>query len=267
MNQIQIKLTAVVLATMLFAAPAFAKKSSEESGGAGSVNGKPIPQNQIDFFVATQKAQGRPDSPDLKKAVREHVIGLQLLVQEAQKQGLDKKPEMQAQMDLARQGVLIQTFIANYIKTHPVSEDAIKKEYETKKAQLGDKEYKVRHILVESEGEASDIIAKLKKGEKFDSLASQSKDPGSKDKGGDLGWATPSNYVKPFADAVLKLNKGQYTETPVKSDFGYHVIQLDDTRPLKVPGLEEAKPEIQNGLQQQMVAKLVADLRAKAKVE
>ena len=267
MNQSRLKLSAVVLASLLFAAPAFAKKSGADADGAGTVNGKPVPQNQVDFFVSAQKAQGRPDSPELKKAVREHVIGLQLLVQEAQKQGIDKKPEIQAQMDLARQGVLIQTFVASYIKAHPVSEDAIKKDYDAKKAQLGDKEFKVRHILVESEGEANDIIAKLKKGEKFDSLAAQSKDPGSKDKGGDLGWATPSNYVKPFADAVLKLNKGQYTETPVKSDFGYHVIQLDDTRPLKLPSIDEAKPEIQNGLQQQMIAKLVADLRAKARVE
>src|SRR5262245_31924991 len=138
-------LSAVAVAAALVAAPAFAADAAAPT----KVNGKAIPKNQIDFFVTAQKAQGRPDSPELRKAVAEHVIGLQLLAQEAQKEGYDKKPGIQAQMDLARQGVLIQAYMANYVKTHPVSDDAVKKEYDALKAQLGDKEYKVRHILVD----------------------------------------------------------------------------------------------------------------------
>jgi len=262
MTRIPFNIYAIALAAALAATPALAQSSAPSK-----VNGKPISKNQIDFFLAAQKAQGRPDSPELRNAVREEVIRREVLVQEAQKQGLDKKADNQAKMELARQGVLINAYIEGYVKAHPISEDAVKKEYETVKTQLGDKEYKVRHILVDGEDDAKAIIAKLKAGEKFDTLATQSKDPGSKDKGGDLGWSVPTTYVKPFSDALLKLNKGQYTEAPIKSEFGWHVIQLDDTRALKLPGFDEAKPQIQQRLQQQLVEKQVMELRSKAKVE
>ena len=132
---------------------------------------------------------------------------------------------------------------------------------------LGEKEYKARHILVDTEDEAKAIIAKLNKGEKFEDLAKQSKDPGSKDKGGDLGWANQAAYVKPFSEAMTKLEKGKFTAAPVKSDFGWHVIQLDDVRDLKAPSLDEIKPQLTQRLQQQMVEKHILELRTKAKVE
>lgn len=263
MTRTPLKLSAIAMAAVLFAVPALAQADKTPS----KVNGKPIPQNQIDMLMAMQKAQGRPDSPELRNAVREEVIRREVLMQEAQKQGIDKNSDVKTKLDLARQGVLISAYIEGYVKAHPFSDDTVKKEYETLKSQLGDKEYKVRHILVGSEDEAKDIIARLKKGEKFEALASQSKDPGSKEKGGDLGWSVPTTYVKPFADALQKLNKGQYTETPVKSEFGWHVIQLDDTRALKVPDFDEAKPQIVQRLQQQLVEKQVFELRSKAKVE
>lgn len=268
MTRISPKIYAIALAAALVSAPAFAApKKAESTSSTSTVNGKPISQNQIDFFMAAQKAQGRPDSPELRNAVREEVIRREVLFQEAQKQGLDKKADNQVKMDLARQGVLINAYIEGYVKAHQITEDTLKKEYETVKQQLGDKEYNVRHILVDSEDDAKAIIAKLKAGDMFDTLAAQSKDPGSKDKGGSLGWSVPSTYVKPFADALQKLNKGQYTETPVKSDFGWHVIQLDDTRSLKLPGYDEAKPQILQRLQQQLVEKQVMELRSKAKVD
>ena len=251
-----------IAAALVFALPALAQTAAPTK-----VNGKPIPKNQIDFFISSQKAQGRPDSPELQSAAREEVIRREVIAQEAQKQGLDKKGDVPTKMELAKQGVLINAYLENYVKTHPVSDADVKKEYDTAKTKLGDKEYKARHILVETEDEAKDIIAKLKKGEKFETLAAQSKDPGSKDKGGDLGWASPATYVKTFGDALVKLNKGQYTETPVKSDFGWHVIQLDDVRALKMPTFDEAKPQIQQRLQQQMIEKQVMELRSKAKVE
>lgn len=264
MIRLPLKISALA-AVLLFALPGFAQTAAPAA--PTKVNGKPISKSQMDFFMATQKAQGRPDSPELRAAVREEVVRREILVQEAQKQGLDKKGDTQTKMELARQGVLINAYIENYVKAHPVSDADIKKEYDNAKSKLGDKEYKARHILVETEDEAKDIIAKLKKGEKFETLAAQSKDPGSKDKGGDLGWASPATYVKSFGDALLKLNKGQYTDVPVKSDFGWHVIMLEDTRALKMPSFDEAKPQIQQRMQQQLVEKHVMDLRTKAKVE
>jgi len=264
MKHIQIRSAIVALATLIAIAPAFAK--DEVSKGIATVNGKSIPKNRADILVSAQAAQGQPDSEDLRKAVREELIRREILAQEAQKMGIDKKPEIQGQMELARQSVLIGAYMQDYVHSHPISEEAIKKEYAAIKAKLGDKEYNARHILVENEATANDIIAKLKQGEKFEELAKQSKDPGSKDKGGELGWAAPSSYVKPFADALVKLEKGKYTETPVKSDFGYHIIMLDDTRELKLPSLDEAKPQLTQRLQQEMVEKHLLDLRSKAKV-
>lgn len=262
MTRITLNMYAIALAAMLTAAPALAQNSTP-----GKVNGKPISKSQIDFFIAAQKAQGRPDSPELRNAVLEQVIRREVLIQEAQKQGIDKKTDIKTKMDLARHEVLIQAYLEDYVDAHPISEDSLKQEYESVKLQLGDKEYRARHILVESEEDAKAIIAKLKAGEQFDTLAAQSKDPGSKDKGGDLGWSVPSTYTKPFADALQKLNKNQYTEVPVQSDFGWHVIKLEDTRALKLPDFNEAKPQIKQRLQQQLVEKQITKLRSKATVE
>jgi len=260
------------LLTSLFAvmatAPVLAaKKADEAEASVAKVNGKGIPKNRAEALIAQALGQGQPDSEQLRNAVRDELINREVLTQEAQKQGIDKKPEVKGQLDLVRQSVLINLYMQDYMRSHPISEETLKREYDLIKTQMGDKEYKTRHILVEKEDEAKDIIARLKKGEKFEDLAKQSKDPGSKDRGGDNGWAPPSNYVKPFSDAMVKLEKGKYTETPVKSDYGYHVIMLDDTRELKLPSLEEAKPQLMQRLQQQVGFQHISELRRKAKVE
>ena len=164
--------------------------------------------------------------------------------------------------------MLARAYLQETAKAHQPSEDALKKEYERIKAQLGSKEYKARHILVEQEAEAKDILAQIKKGGSFAKIAAEkSKDAGTKASGGALDWAVPSNYVKPFADALVKLKKGQLADAPVKSDFGWHIIQLEDERALKVPTYEEVKPNLQQQLQRQAQEKAIADLRAKAKIE
>jgi peptidyl-prolyl cis-trans isomerase C len=258
----------LAFAASISATPALAqKKDKVDSATFATVNGKAIPKVRADALLAGQAAQGQPDSPELRKAVTEELVRREILTQESIKKGFDKKPEVQGQVDLARQGVLIGAYLNDYVKTHPVTEDQIKKEYEEIKAKLGNKEYKARHILVEKEDEAKAIIEKLKKGEKIEDLAKASKDPGSKERGGDLGWANPASFVPPFSAAMTKLEKGKFTETPVKSDFGWHVIQLEDTRELKLPPIEEAKGQIGQQLQQRMVQKHIEDLRAKAKVE
>jgi len=254
-------LAAALISTVLASAPAMAQDKAFVT-----VNGQGISQNVFNAFLAEQKAQGAPDSADLKNAIKEELIRRELLVQEAKKKGVDKKADVQGRLELVRQGVLINAFLADYIKANAVSEDKLKKDYETIKASLGSTEYKARHVLVEKEEDAKAIIAKLEKGEKFADLAKQSKDPGSKDNGGDLGWNAPSSYVKPFADAMTGLKKGEYTKTAVKTDFGYHVIQLEDTRPMNPPPYEQVKGQLQQRASQQVVEQLVKDLRAKAKV-
>lgn len=259
----------LAFAVSVGAAPAFAQKKAEKADSAtfATVNGKAIPKVRADALIAGQAAQGQPDSPELRKAVTEELVRREVLTQESIKKGFDKKPEIQGQMDLARQGVLIGAYLNDYVKTHPVTDEQIKKEYADITAKLGTKEYKARHVLVEKEDDAKSIIEKLKKGAKIEDLAKDSKDPGSKDRGGDLGWANPASFVPPFSAAMTKLEKGKFTETPVKSDFGWHVIQLEDTRELKLPGFEEAKGQIGQQLTQRMVQKHIDELRAKAKVE
>jgi len=169
---------------------------------------------------------------------------------------------------MARQAVLVRALLDNELKAHPVSDADLEKQYEQFKASMGTNEYKVRHILVDKEEDAKAIIAELNKGGDFAKLAKdKSKDPGSKDNGGDLDWGPAARYVKPFADAVTSLQKGQTTSTPVKTDFGYHVIRLDDIRPLQVPPFTELKDQFRQRAQQQQIQRLVAELRSKAKIE
>ena len=259
------RLAALLVAGTIVSAPTFAADKGS-AGTVATVNGQAISQNTYNAFVAEQKAQGTPDSPELQNAVKEELVRRELLTQEAKKKGLDKKPEIQGQMELAKQAVLIRAYLSDYVRANPVSEDKLKKDYEAIKANLGTTEYKAKHILVSTEDEAKAIIAKLEKGDKFADLAKQSKDPGSKDNGGELGWSAPSTYVKPFSDALTKLKKGEYTKTPVKTDFGYHVIMLEDTRPLTPPPFEQVKPQLQQRASQQQVEALVKKLRESAKV-
>ena len=251
-------------------AKAEAKKEAKAEGTpetVANVNGKAISRRLADAFVAAQAAQGRPDSEELRAQVRDELIQREIISQKAVALGLDKNPAVQAQMELARQSVLVNAYVADYVRSHQPTEDQMKAEYEKVKAQRGDKEFKARHVLVETEDQAKTIIDKLKKGEKFDELAKQSKDPGSREKGGDLGWANPASFVKPFADAMVKLEKGKYTAAPVKTDFGYHVIRLEDTRALKTPSFEEAKTQLKQRLEQQAVERHITELRGKATVK
>jgi peptidyl-prolyl cis-trans isomerase C len=255
------RLAALLVAGAILSAPAFAQSKT-----FATVNGQAIPQSVYDAFVAEQKAQGAPDNAELQNAVKEELIRRELLAQEAKKKGLEKKGTVPGQVELAKQAVLIRAFLSDYVQAHPISEAQLKAQYDGIKTNLGSTEYKARHVLVEKEDDAKAIIAKLDKGEKFSELAKQSKDPGSKDKGGELEWSSPAAYVKPFGEALTKLKKGEYTKTPVKSDFGYHVIQLDDSRAMTPPPYEQVKPQLQQRASQQQVEQLVKELREKAKV-
>ena len=259
MKQLPSRLAIALLAGFL-SLPALAQS-------VATVNGVAIPASRADAMIAEQRAQGAPDSPQLKEAVREELIRREVLGQEAARKGLDKKAEVQAQMDVMRQAILIRAYLQDYVKANPVTDAELRAEYESIKSRMGDKEYKARHLLLESEVEAMAAIAKLQEGAKIEDLATDSRDPGSKDRGGDLGWNNPGSFVKPFSEALTQLQKGRFTTTPVKTDFGYHVILLEDVRPLKAPSFDEVKPQLQQRLQQQKIEKHVLELRSKAKVQ
>ncbi len=232
------------------------------------VNGVAVPQSRLDFIIKARTTQGQPDTPEVRKALREDLIAEEVIAQEALRKGLDRDPDIIAQLEIARQTALVRAYQIDYIKTHPVSDEALRKEFETLKTQMGVKEYKARHVLVATEAEAKDIIARIKKGGKLDKIAQEkSTDTGSKSKGGELEWSPAGNYVAPFAAALTKLNKGQLTEQPVQTPFGWHVIRLDDVRPLKIPPFEEIKNNLTQRVLQRQFEAAVNELRAKAKVE
>ncbi|MBV7534612.1 peptidylprolyl isomerase [Duganella sp. sic0402] len=242
------------------AAPAFAQN-------AATVNGKAIPAAKVDQMVKQVVAQGQqPDSPQLRDMVKKELISREVMLQEADKQGYGKKPEVTAAIDNARQSITINAMLADYVKKNPVKDAEIQAEYDKYKAAVGPTEYHSRHILVATEQEAKDIIAKLKAGGKFEELAKVSKD-GSANNGGDLGWMTPGKLVKPFADAMIALKNGEITQTPVKTEFGFHVIKLEESRPTQLPPLAEVKGQVAEALQQRKIAAYREELLKKAKIQ
>jgi len=234
---------------------------------AAIVNGKAIPKARLDEFVEMLTQQGRPDTPELRTAVRDELIAREIFVQEAEKKGLARNAEVQRLLENSRQDILIRAVIRDHLKNKPVTDAEVKAEYDKLAKASGEKEYRARHILVETEAEAKAIIEQLKKGSPFEDLAKQSKDPGSAANGGDLDWNGPDTFVKPFSEAMVKLAKGQYTEMPVKTDFGFHVIRLDDIRDTQPPPLEQVGAQIRQELERQRIQSLQADLKAKAKIQ
>jgi len=248
-----------------------AKKADDAPKGptAATVNGKAISQSTVDNIVRQAAAQGRPDTPETRKAIIDQLAMQMVVADEAAKKGLDKSPDVADQIDSMKQSVLANAYVRDYLKNNPVTDDMLKAEYDRIKATVKGNQYKARHILVEKEAEAMDIIARLKKDPSaFAKLARErSKDPGSKPAGGDLGWFDPSQMVPEFGDAVAKLEKGKFTEVPVKTQFGYHVILLEDMKPVEAPPLEDVKPQLTQQVQQQNLRKQLDSLKAGAKIE
>jgi peptidyl-prolyl cis-trans isomerase C len=249
-------------------AKAPAKPAASSSPTLATVNGVAIPRQRLEIVVKQQVARGATDNEQLRAQVREALINNELLIQEANRSGVAKKAEVQQQIDLTRQEVIANAVVQEHLRTHPVSDAEVQKEYERARVLTGDKEYRARHILVSSEDDAKGVLADLRKGAKFDEIAQKrSLDEGTRPKGGDLDWNVPSNFDKAFADAMVKLEKGKMTEAPVRSRFGFHVIQLDDVRPVNFPKLDQVKQQIQQRIAGQRVDNMIRDLRAKAKVE
>ncbi|MDR2336423.1 peptidylprolyl isomerase [Diaphorobacter ruginosibacter] len=232
------------------------------------VNGKPVPKERAEALKQQVEKSGRPITPEVEGQIKEEVIAREIFMQEAKKRGLEGSADYKAQMELARQTILIRELFADYQKKNPVTDADIQAEYDKFVASNSGKEYKASHILVETEDQAKALISQIEKGAKFEELAKkESKDPGSGARGGDLDWASPSNYVAEFTEAMVKLKKGEMTHVPVKSQFGYHIIRVDDVRDAQLPKLEEVKPQIAQQLQQQKLAKFQEELRSKAKIQ
>jgi peptidyl-prolyl cis-trans isomerase C len=243
------------------AVPAFAQN-------VAVVNGKAIPTSRVEAVVKQVVAQGQqPDSPQLRELIKKDLIGREVMMQEAEKQGFAKDAAVKTQIENARQAIIINALVGDFVKKNPVSDADIKAEYDRFTKQAGDKEYHVRHILVGTEAEANDVIAKLKGGAKFEELAKASKDTGSAANGGDLDWATPSSFPPEFSAAFVALQKGEVTQKPVQTQNGFHVIKVDDIRAAKLPTLEEVKPQIAEALTQKKLQAYQEEMVKKAKIQ
>ena len=242
--------------------------AAADNAVAATVNGTPIYVATVDMMVKERTAQGQPDSPELRKAIIDNLSMQTMVAAEAAKKGLDKAPETARQMEMLKQSLLANAFVQDWIKSNPVTDDMVKAEYDKLNTKAGGSEYKARHILVATEAEAKEIVAKLKKDMKvFAALAKEkSMDPGSKANGGDLGWFNPAGMVPEFGAAVATLEKGKFTEVPVKSQFGYHVIVLDDSRAITPPPLEQVKDQLKQQVQRQNLKAYFDDMKAKAKI-
>ena len=265
---------ALALPVLVFAQASLPTKEPTKKAAAkgeppiATVNGVAVPRARAEALMNQQKARGAPDNEQVRAQVRDELVNREVLMQEAQKSGVAKSAEVAGQLDLARQEIVISAYLREWVRKHPVSDAEVQKEYDRVRSEQGDKEYRARHILVETEDQAKAVIADLKKGGKFEELAAKnSKDPGSKDRGGDLDWHGPNDFDRTFSEAMMKLEKGKFTDTPVRTRFGFHIIQLDDVRTGRFPSFTEVKPRIQQQLTQQRIDELVKGLRGKAKVE
>uniref|UniRef100_UPI00333F4367 peptidylprolyl isomerase n=1 Tax=Castellaniella defragrans TaxID=75697 RepID=UPI00333F4367 len=256
------RIAALAIACSL-ALPVYAKDIAK-------VNGKAITQEQFDQFVGLLVSQGAKDSPELRAQVKKEMINRLVAVQAAQKVGLEKDPAVRQEIELANQGILVRALMAKHLKDNQLTDADLRKEYDTIKAQQGQQqEYKLRHILVKDESQAVALTKAIKSGKtKFEAAAKKdSIDTGSGKNGGELGWGPASNYVPEFAQAVESMKKGQLSDTPVKTQFGWHIIQVEDVRPITFPAFDEVKPQIEEMLRQRALAQYQADLLKNAKIE
>lgn len=238
---------------------------------AAIVNGKAIPKAQLDKLV--QKSN-QPDNPQVRDQAREMLVTRELILQEANNRGVMQKESVREQLEQSKMGILIAAVFEDYVEKEGVAEAELKAAYEQVKSQYTGKEYHVEHILVEKEADAKAITAQIKAGGNFEQIAKEkSKDPGSAPNGGDLGWVSDKALVPEFSKAMVQLKKGQVTDKPVKTQYGWHIIKLDDVRDVKAPSMEEIKDQLKQMItadqnwQKAKFSELMQKLRAKAKIQ
>lgn len=232
------------------------------------VNGKPVPKARVDMLVKQAQRAGQQVGPEIQQQARDQVVLREIFAQEAERRGIGASADFRDQMTLARESILIRELFEDFRRKNPVSDADAQAEYDRFKAQASGTEYKARHILVEKEDEARKLIAEIKAGAKFEDVARKSsKDTGSAENGGDLDFAKPDAYVPEFGQAMARLKKGEMTETPVKTQFGWHVIRLDDTREAPFPAFDEVKAQLKQRLEQVKLQRFQEELRTKAKTD
>jgi peptidyl-prolyl cis-trans isomerase C len=252
--------------TQQAAAPAVATKPVPAP--VAVVNGATISRTEFDIYVKGL-LQGKQQelTPEQKDQVLDEMIGMQLLSAQADKEGLEKDPDTAAQLDVLRMRVLADAASQKYLKGQEPTDTDLHAEYETALASMDKTEYHARHILVANKDQADDVLKKLKGGAKFEDLAKSQSIDGSKANGGDLGWFTLARMVKPFGDAVKGLKKGEYTQQPVQTQFGWHVIKLEDTRDVTPPPFDQVKAQLTNAWIRKKLQEYVAELKKNAKIE
>jgi peptidyl-prolyl cis-trans isomerase C len=232
------------------------------------VNGKPVPKARLDFLIKQATQNGQASGPALEQQARDQVVMREIFAQEAERRGMGASADYRMKMELARQSILIGELFENNLRQNPITDDAAKAEYEQIKAKEGGTEYRARHILVEKEDEAKALIAQIKGGAKFEDLAKKhSKDPGSGERGGDLDFAKADSYVPEFGQAMSKLKNGEMTDAPVKSQFGWHIIKLEDSREAQFPSFDEVKDQVKQALGQKRMRDYQERLRKAAKTD
>ena len=252
---------ALVLAALLPALPAAAQNIA-------IVNGKPVPKARMETLLLQATRGGQAVTPEMEKQARDQLVLREIFAQEAEKRGIGGSREFRAQMELARQSLLIRELFEDHKRKNPITDAAAKAEYDKFKAQATGTEYRARHILVEQEAEAKALIAQIKAGASFEELAKKnSKDPGSGANGGDLDFAKPDSYVPEFGQAMVRLQKGQMTDAPVKSQFGWHIIRLEDTREAPFPAFAEVKDQVKQRLEQMQAQAFQEEMRKRAKTD
>lgn len=256
--------TLLLASSLSYAAPA-PKAPAEKI--IAKVNGVSVPESFSELLINEQVAQGAPNNDELRKAVKDELIRRELLLQEGKKMGLDKRADVVSRVDISRQGVIIAAYLVEWSKSHPISDAQIRAEYDRRVAEMGSTEYKTRHIQADKLEDAQAIIAKLQGGAKFADLAKDSKDSGSADRGGDIGWISPKAMPPAFAEAMTKQEVGKYSTVPVQTQYGYHIVMVDETRKAVPPSFEEKKESLRQYLSQKALTAYVDDLLKKAKVE
>lgn len=234
-----------------------------------TIDGKAISRNLLDFYIRAASGGRDPAqlSPEQRREALDSLLRGYAVAGQASKDKLDQDKEVAAQLELVRLEVLQRAMQAKYLKDKTPTEAELRAEYETQVAQMPKTEYRARHILVQTEDFAKNAIERIRKGAKFEDVARRDSIDGSKDQGGDLGWFAPQSMVKPFADAVMSLKKGEMTMSPVQSQFGWHVIRLEDTREVEPPPFDQVKDQLNQVVLAKKFRSYADELQKAAKIE
>jgi peptidyl-prolyl cis-trans isomerase C len=255
---------AIALSAVLFAGQVLAQTKAPV---LATVNGAALSDGLLELLVSTNISQGAKDSPALRQMIKDELIGREVLAQEAQRLGLDKQPQAQLQMTLLRQNHLVELLLRDRLAKNPISDEALRADYDRQIKSLGDvSQYRISHIVLSSEADAREVLARAKKGEPFDKLAREKSIDASKSEGGSLGWLLPNQVMAAISNVMVNLDQGAVAAAPIQTPAGWHVLKVDEKRPFKAPSLEQSKDQIRQGLQQQQNTEFARKLREAAKI-